>query len=217
MIYFKIKKTKERNKEMKEDRAAMYKFLSIGFTYPQEGFSEILNKSVQLMSEHYTRLNKQGYRLSGIKKLKSGLKELSKLKTDNWQEIYTSLFVSNFPKTPLHPYESFYKEGLLVSESSDEIVEIYKDCGVEIFDDKEFPDLINLELEFASFIVENQEGCLPVYNEFFNNHLFSWIFDFFKDVEGYKKTPLFYSSLAKIGNLFLQKEKKVIARLTDER
>ncbi len=202
---------------MENDRAAMYKFLSIGFTYPDEGIGDILTKSIELISKHYTELNKNGYKLTGIKKLKKGLNELVNIKPEEWQGIYTSLFISNYPATPLHPYESFYKEGLLVSESSDEIAEIYKSCGVEIFDDKEFPDLINLELEFASFIVENGEGCLPVYRDFFMEHLFSWIFNFFDDVEKYENIPLFYLSLAHMGNLFLQKEKKIIEGLINER
>ncbi len=202
---------------MKEDRIALYKFLSIGFTYPDEGFEDVIIKSLNLISKPYTNLNKEGYRLSGIRKLKKGLKELSKSGLEEWQGIYTSLFISNYPQTPLHPYESFYKEGLLVSDSSDELAEIYKNCGVEIFDEKEFPDIINLELEFASFIIENQDGCLPVFKEFFTDHLFSWIFDFLNDTEQYEDTPLFYSSLARIGNLFLQKEKKIIEELIDER
>ncbi len=202
---------------MLEDRISMYKFLSIGFTYPQEGFDEILNKSVEFISNSYTNLNKNGYRISGIKNLKQSLKTLTDKKLDEWQGIYTSLFISGYPKTPLHPYESFYKEGLLVSESSDEIAQIYQDCGIEIFDEKEFPDFITFELEFASFIIENQQGCLPVFKEFFFEHLFTWIFDFFSDVQNYKETPVFYNSLAHIGEGFLKKEQKLLEGVINER
>ncbi len=202
---------------MLEDRISMYKFLSIGFTYPQEGFDEILNKSVEFISNSYTNLNKNGYRISGIKNLKQSLRTLTDKKLDEWQGIYTSLFISGYPKTPLHPYESFYKEGLLVSESSDEIAQIYQDCGIEIFDEKEFPDFITFELEFASFIIENQQGCLPVFKEFFFEHLFTWIFDFFSDVQNYKETPVFYNSLAHIGEGFLKKEQKLLEGVINER
>ena len=142
---------------MINDRSSIYRFLSIGFTYPQEGFNEILQKSIEMMSHSYTNLNKHGYRIFGIKNLRNALGELSTKKLDEWQGIYTSLFISGYPSTPLHPYESFYKEGLLVSESTDQINQIYKDCGVEIVDNKEFPDFIVFEMEFASFLIENQE------------------------------------------------------------
>ncbi len=202
---------------MEKDRIALYKFLSIGFTYPEISFDEIMEKSIELVSKSYTNLNKKGYKLTGIKNLKKGLKELSSAGLGEWQGIYTSLFISNIPRTPLHPYESFYKEGLLVSESSDELNEIYSSCGVEIFDDKEFPDIVNFELEFASFIIENQSGCLPIFKVFFREHLFSWIFDFFNDVEQYKETPLFYLSLAQIGKNFLKKEQKIMEEILNER
>jgi TorA maturation chaperone TorD len=201
---------------MIENRIALYRFLGIGFTYPQEGFDEVLSKSVELIAESYTALNKNGYKITGIKNLKSSLKELSSKKLDEWQGIYTSLFISGYPSTPLHPYESFYKEGLLVSESSDEIVELYQSCGIEIFDEKEFPDFISFETEFASFILEHQDGCLPVFKPFFFNHLFSWIFDFFHDVQKYEKTPQFYKSLAQIGETFLKKEQKILEEIADE-
>ncbi len=202
---------------MEKDRAAIYKFLSIGFAYPEEGFDDILARSIALLSPHYTNLNEYGYRISGIKNIKKGLGELSSRGLNEWKAIYTSLFISNFPTTPLHPYESFYKEGLLVSDSSEQVARLYGDCGITIFDSKEFPDIINLELEFASFIIENRKGCLPVYKDFFENHLFTWIFDFFKDIEEYSETPLFYTSLAHMGTSFLKKEQKVIREFVDER
>ena len=202
---------------MKENRIALYKFLSIGFTYPNDGFKDVLQKSVGLISEPYTKLNKNSYRITGIKNLKQGIKEITTMGLEEWQGIYTSLFISGFPKTPLHPYESFYKEGLLVSESSDEISETYGSCGIEIFDNKEFPDFISFELEFAAFIIENQEECLPVFQTFFFNHLFSWIFDFFDDVKNHKDTPLLYKSLSNIGSSFLRKEKNILRRLVNEK
>lgn len=202
---------------MKENRIALYKFLSIGFTYPNDGFKEILQKSVELISKAYTALNKDNYRITGIKNLKQGIKEITDMSLEEWQGIYTSLFISGFPKTPLHPYESFYKEGLLVSDSSNEVSEIYNNCGVEIFDNKEFPDFISLEMEFAAFIIENQEGCLPVFRAFFFDHLFSWVFNFFNDVINYKDAPLLYRSLSNIGSCFLKKEKNILRRVANEK
>lgn len=197
---------------MKNDRIAMYKFLSIGFTYPQEGFCDILDRSVSLIEKNYSALNKKGYHISGIRNFKKGLKELNGKAKDELQGVYTSLFISNYPSVPLHPYESYYKEGLLVSESSNELNQIYSDCGLEIFDDKEFPDFITFELEFAAFLVENAEGCMPVFDKFFIEHLFSWIFDFLDDLYKFDETPLFYKSLSSICKSFLLKEKKIIGK-----
>ena len=195
---------------MREDRMVLYRFLGICFTYPSEGFEDVVAKSIELVNTHYSALNKSGYKITGIRNLKKGFAEMKNLKLDEWQGTYTSLFISNFPSTPLHPYESFYKEGLLVSESSDELVQIYRECGLEIFDSKEFPDSITFEMEFASFILENQDGCLPVFKQFFFEHLFSWIYNFFDDLIKYSETPLFYRALAEIGISFLKKEENLL-------
>jgi len=201
---------------MKEDRIAMYRFLGIGFTYPEEKFEEIIQKSIDLVSKSYTNLNKEGYKLTGIKNLKRGLKELMDLKFEEWQAEYTSLFIANFPKTPLHPYESFYKEGIVGGDISEMLDNIYKSCGLEVFDEREVPDYLVFELEFASFLIGNDKTCKPLFEEFFFNHLFEWVPNFFEDVINFENSPLFYRALSEIGLTFLNKEKKVIKEFIDE-
>lgn len=200
---------------MEKDRASLYRFLSIGFTYPEDNYSEIIEKAIELVNPSYSNLNKNGYKISGIRDLKKGLKELKSLKFEEWQGIYTSLFISNYPKTPLHPYESFYKEGIISGATADRVNELYQSCGLEIFDEREFPDYLIFELEFAAFLIENSEGCKPIIKEFFIDHLFSWIFNFFDDVIKYEQTPLFYRALSKIGETFLVKEKKNLEVLNE--
>jgi len=200
---------------MEKDRASLYRFLSIGFTYPEDNYSEIIEKAIELVNPSYSNLNKNGYKISGIRDLKKGLKELKSLKFEEWQGIYTSLFISNYPKTPLHPYESFYKEGIISGATADRVNELYQSCGLEIFDEREFPDYLIFELEFAAFLIENSEGCKPIIKEFFIDHLFSWIFNFFDDVIKYEQTPLFYRALSKIGETFLSKEKKNLEVLNE--
>ena len=201
---------------MKEDRIAMYRFLGIGFTYPEEKFEEIIQKSIDLVSKSYTNLNKNGYKLTGIKNLRKGLKELMELRFEEWQAEYTSLFIANFPKTPLHPYESFYKEGIVGGDISEMLDSIYKSCGLEIFDEREMPDYLVFELEFASFLIENDKTCKPMFEEFFFNHLFDWVPKFFEDVINFENSPLFYKALSEIGLTFLNKEKKVVREFLDE-
>ncbi len=201
---------------MKEDRIAMYRFLGIGFTYPEEKFEEIIQKSIDLVSKSYTNLNKNGYKLTGIKNLKRGLKELMELRFEEWQAEYTSLFIANYPKTPLHPYESFYKEGIVGGDISEMLDSIYKSCGLEIFDEREMPDYLVFELEFASFLIENDKTCKPLFEEFFFNHLFDWVPKFFEDVINFENSPLFYKALSEIGLTFLNKEKKVVREFLDE-
>ncbi|WP_025209601.1 TorD/DmsD family molecular chaperone [Hippea sp. KM1] len=203
-------------KPQKEDRIALYRFLGICFTYPQENFSEIIHKAIEMAKQPYRNLHDHGYKITGIRNLKHGLDELSKLTLNEWQGIYTGLFIANYPKTPLHPYESFYKDGLVGGEVSDQLNEIYKSCGLEIFDEREFPDYLTFELEFGAFLLENEENCKPIFAQFFFDHLFEWIFSFFDDLTNTKEAPLFYKSLAQIGNSFLTKEQKVLKELLNE-
>ncbi len=201
---------------MKEDRIAMYRFLSIGFTYPEERFEEVIDKAIQLFHKSYTNLNKNDYKITGIRNLKKGLEEIKGMTLHEWQGIYTGLFISNFPKTPFHPYESFYKEGLVGGNVSDEVKEIYESCGLEVFDEREFADYLVFELEFSAFLLENEEGCKPIIKDFFENHLLSWAPSFFEDVKGGSDVPLFYKSLGEMGYSFLTKEKKLIQELSNE-
>ncbi len=200
---------------MEQDRIALYKFLSIGFTYPQEGFGQIIKKSLQLVSDHYRNLNKHGYRLSGLRLLKKGLKQLQTLQLYQWQAIYTSMFISNYPTTPLHPYESYYTEGTIYGNASQEVAQIYADCGLKVFSDKEFPDLVSFELEFAAFLIENSEGCKPVFKRFFFDHLFQWVPRFFEDTQKYEYAHIFYKGMASIGQRFLEKEKRLLKEFVD--
>ncbi len=201
---------------MKENRIALYRFLSIGFTYPEKDFSDIIQKSIELMSKSYTALNKESYKLTGIKNLRKGLKELSNIPYEEWQAKYTSLFISNFPTTSLHPYESFYKQGIVGGEISEMLDNIYKSCGLEIFDDREMPDYLVFELEFAAFLIENEKSCKPLFEEFFFNHLFDWAPKFFEDVMNFSSSPLLYKALSEIGVTFINKEKKIIKEFIDE-
>lgn len=53
------------------------------------------------------------------------------------QEEYTNLFISSFPTLPCPPYESYYREGLLLGETSQEVLDYYEKTGFQFFKEGE--------------------------------------------------------------------------------
>lgn len=66
------------------------------------------------------------------------------------QEEYTNLFISSFPTLPCPPYEAYYREGLLLGETSQEVLGYYEKTGFQFFKEGEAPDHIAVELEFCA-------------------------------------------------------------------
>ncbi|MEZ0343185.1 MAG: molecular chaperone TorD family protein [Caldimicrobium sp.] len=114
-----------------------FKYFSMLLTYPsEEWFSELEN--IEKLLE---RKNKGFYKFSEYFK-NFGLEKL--------KEEYTKLFISSFPTLPCPPYESYYREGLLLGETSQEVLEYYQRAGYQFTREGESPDHIAVELEFLA-------------------------------------------------------------------
>ena len=95
---------------------------------------------------------------------------------------YTSLFVNSYPTLPCPPYESYYREGRLYGDSTDEVRNIYRQKGLE-FSHVEAPDHISVELEFLALTGDMN----------FFERMKEWIFEFTQRVKSQQSV---YSSFA---------------------
>ena len=147
-------------------RRGLYLSFSRIFEYPE---------SKDLYVERVKEALSGDAREDGIaKSLKEVLEGIKGVEEELLQEEATRLFVNSYPSTPCPPFESVYREGLLMGRSAEEVVLIYSMWGLETSD---LPDHIGAELEFMAFLlglprweeVKNQEVF------FFREHIVSWV------------------------------------------
>ncbi|ADC64309.1 cytoplasmic chaperone TorD family protein [Ferroglobus placidus DSM 10642] len=141
-------------------RQKIFKLFSLIFSFPTE---ETINEMRKLVEE--------------IPEYSHVVEELTKMSLKDLQTEYTRLFVSSYPTLKCHPYESFYREGLVYGESTVEVREIYESRGLKYTYLSEPPDHVSVELEFLA-LTDDQE---------FFNRMKEWIFKFTERVKKHSK------------------------------
>ncbi len=135
----------------------LYRYFSILFSYPTE---ENVRKIRELS------------RTGAVTGLRSG-EVLSSVPLEAAQAEYTRLFISTYPKLLCPPYESCYREGLVYGNSSIEVGEWYRKCGLDFICESEPPDLLSVELEFLAIMKDRA----------FLEKLREWIYKFTESVK----------------------------------
>lgn len=154
-----------------------YSLFSLIFTYPSdETIGEILE------------IKKNG----GYPEL-SSLEVLGRVPLQELQAEYTRLFISSYPSLLCPPYESFYREGMVYGNSSVEVLEFYKEHGLNFVYEGEPADLLSAELDFLA--ITNSETFL--------RRLKEWVFAFTDRV---KKNSEIYGICSFELETFLQQE-----------
>lgn len=99
--------------------------------------------------------------------------EMDKLLTE-----YTSCFVNDFRGLKCPPYESWYTERTIYGKVVEKLIATYLKYGLIV--QKELPDHVSTEMEFASFLYFvslNKEG-----DEFVKSHILRWVPKLAKDI-----------------------------------
>jgi len=121
------------------------------------------------------------------------------------QAEYTRLFVTGYPKTPCPPYFSAYQTGLIVSEHTDKLYNLYEEYGVEL-SNEQFPDFIPTMLEFMTLFLTNE-----MYDEAkkFHKEYLSWLVEFADNIRRNTKEQYFLKiaellkiTIKKVNNIF---------------
>lgn len=137
---------------------------------------------------------------------------------------YSRLFVGPYElKAP--PYGSVYLEGQrkVMGDSTLEVIRMYQEEGLSMDKDfKELPDHIAVELEFMSFLGQEEikaygqgdtEKALNIFKKqemFLRDHLGAWVFAFTERVQQGCETS-FYRNLARCTSLFVKGDMQYFA------
>ena len=155
------------------------KFFILGkfLTYPTKELKDDIKKIIaQIKNKDET------------KKLKN---ILSLLNNETYREEleaeYTSLFITGYPKTPCPPYFSAYQTGMIVSDYSDKLYDLYEEYGIEL-SNEQFPDFIPTMMEFMTLLLTND--LLEEAKNFYKEYL-SWLDEFSKNIKRNTKNEYF--------------------------
>lgn len=113
------------------------------------------------------------------------------IKLDNNREElegeYTSLFITGYPKTPCPPYFSAYQTGMVVSEYSNKLYDLYEEYGIEL-SNEQFPDFIPTMMEFMTLLLTND--LIEEAKDFYKEYL-SWLDEFSSNIKRNTKNEYF--------------------------
>lgn len=106
------------------------------------------------------------------------INEHTKLDDEEFFELvsveYTRLFVNAVPNVPCPPYESVYREGMLMGLCTQAVLNGYQEVGLKILDDfHELPDHLAVELEFLYYV--SAKGDQAAHDSFLREHLSTWM------------------------------------------
>ncbi len=183
-----------------KERAEIYRILSQLFFYPEDDFFEKL-PDIEDVVVDVLRKNYDSQEL--VKQFSEAVDELRELPPEELQAEHTRLFINSFPTLPCPPYESAYREMLLMGDYTEEVSKYYSLYNLEIPED--LPDHISYELDFMRFLLE--EGDESLAKEFFEEHIIQWVPDFIEDLRNESRLK-FYKFVADFLADFLEREKE---------
>jgi len=191
-----------------DDRARIYRILSQLFFYPDEEFFEKLNEIedyIQDILQEYSEAENLIFQFS------EAIDELRTLPPEELQAEHTRLFINSFPTLPCPPYESAYREMLLMGDYAEEVSKYYSLYNLMI-PEEDLPDHISYELDFMRFLLE--EGDLDLAREFFEEHILQWVPDFIADLRSEARLK-FYKFVANFLEDFIEREKEAFGKGVD--
>lgn len=123
---------------------------------------------------------------------------------------------------PPPPYESLYREGRLMGETTEAVQSQYRNQGFGVIDETVGPqDHIGAELKFLAFLChreseawrqgdsEGGKACLTAQGEFLERHLLRWAPDFCQRVQAESGAP-FYRAVAELTAISLDQDSRQV-------
>ncbi|SNQ61602.1 TorD/DmsD family molecular chaperone [Candidatus Methanoperedens nitratireducens] len=117
---------------------------------------------------------------------------------------YTRLFTSAIPAVPCPPYESVYREDVIMGDSTLCALECYNKAGLKVIEKfHDLPDHVAVELEFLYYLMNY--GYTEAHDSFMEEHFSKWVPEFCDEVEKNDRIG-FYRHAAKVLREFVDKE-----------
>ena len=156
----------------------LYRLLALAFTYPDD--DRLRKRMTEVISSiDLKTLQNPRCPLPEFIRVLNGLHAIP---WEQFQAEYTRLFINGYPHLPCPPYESAYREGVLLGSPAEAVDQLYRRWGVLV--DGEEVDHTAVELEFIAFLLhletpDAQKAAL----EFLESHLLVWMPQFAEDVQ----------------------------------
>jgi TorA maturation chaperone TorD len=144
-----------------QSNAAIYNLLAQAFNYPDTDLLDSLCRGgfTTILHDALTSLNLAGSlatELTDLKKMYVGPDKVKEALLLEMEKDYTHMFFSSKPRL-VYLFESVYKEGKLLQDSTFEIARLYYDAGLNLVDDFKLPpDHIAVEFEFMAYLYFNE-------------------------------------------------------------
>ncbi len=210
-------------KEKVKARRNIYHALSAGFYVPES--DNLSSEYAQEFSENFKTLGAwtevQEY-VEGLDKAIADYDDLEELMIE-----HSKLFLGP-DKLLAPPYGSYYiDDKVTMGESTREVIDIYEKLDLKLSDKfKDLPDHIALELNFMSYLSEQQlilteehqdadseENVLKWQKYFLENYLITWYEPFVDNIKNNFASD-YYNELADILAYYLARECEYLARIT---
>lgn len=176
--------------------ATLYRFCAQSMQYPEpEWFSE------KYLASLYKLLEALGGR-EEIETLQAAF-STSRDILEDLQVEYTRLFINGIPHVAAPPYASVYLEKTLRGKYSDEILLYYRSLGYTLKETADLPDSLIHQLEFLSFLAEDQNRDGE--EEFLNRFFLPWYPKFSTIVHQEAQHP-FYRIIVSFIDFFTKEE-----------
>jgi TorA maturation chaperone TorD len=199
-----------------EAQATLYSLLAKAMNYPDQQlvdsiasgeFAQTLADTLSLLG--HEQLGQEIRHLGQDAQIKANKNLLLELEKD-----YTWMFFASKPRLA-YLFESVYREGKLLQESTFEIAGLYRDAGLVLNEDFRLPaDHIAVELEFLSFLffkelegrkhkkAEAVEYARELQAAVTDRHLRGFAQNVAQRVAQHAKTPFYKAVALVLGNLF---------------
>jgi len=142
-----------------------------------------------------------------LQELRDSIMGINTAAEDDLEELlweYTRLFIGPY-KLPCPPWESVYTspKRLMMQDAADQVLQLYRDAGVNLDTPDIMPDHIGAELNFLALLLRKSQSeaagedrITILIDHILKDHLLKWLPDFTRDMENAAET-LFYRSLAR--------------------
>lgn len=178
--------------------AAIYRFCAQSMHYPDpEWFTE------KYLDGLYGLLD-----ALGGKREKQKLAQAFEKSSDSLEELqveHTRLFINGVPHVAAPPYGSVYLEKTIRGKYSDKILAYYRSHGYALTENADLPDSLIHQLEFLSFLAEDQNRAGE--EEFLTRFFLPWFPIFAAQVLKEAQHP-FYQIIVSIIDFFTKEEEE---------
>jgi len=216
----------EQKRDITLNRAVIYRALAQCFSYPNmELLDSFTNHKMDVDLESWCCFGLDAS--DGIARIIAWLTQFSEREValEELGRDYTRLFINASPKMLAPPYGSVYldKHYRIWGQSTSDVVKLYQMAGLGISESFcDLPDHIVAELEFASYLIAEQQryhedsptstqNLAAIEKEFLTKHLFKWAPAFFGLVIDNSRT-VFYRETALLAKEFIDWDTKRILK-----